>query len=112
MLKQFKSLELIFIDPEKRAVVKNLDQLLHDDFIEYGSSGMVYTKKYLLEKATLNQSSNYSFDHFSIKELSSASVLVTYQLSLDGQRSLRSSIWVHNICNWQLLFHQGTKVPS
>jgi hypothetical protein len=38
-------LETDLLKPEVRASVEELNELMSDDFIEYGSSGFIYDKK-------------------------------------------------------------------
>lgn len=87
-----------------------LNQHLAEDFIEYGSSGTIYTKQDQLgawrEKASIT---SHSVSNFAINPLSVEIILATYETKRnDGRISLRSSIWKLNDAHWQMIFHQGT----
>ncbi len=48
--KTIYDLETSLLKPEIRSSIKDLDSLLADDFMEFGSSGKVYDKKNILER--------------------------------------------------------------
>lgn len=92
-----------------------LENLLHEDFVEFGRSGTIYRRREVLdefkdETGTLDVSSS----HFEFTTLSEEVVLITYRSShvVAGTRdirwSLRSSIWQRAGREWKLRFHQGT----
>jgi hypothetical protein len=94
-----------------------LTLLLADDFVEHGASGQVWTKADvivgLLSEAFVTRRI-YDFD---VRWLSVDIALATYRCgtaSVDGVEffSLRSSIWRKRPDGWQMVFHQGTKIPA
>lgn len=92
---------------------KELDELLADDFIEFGSSGKSYDKKAQLDAVKGTNTSNsiqFSVTDFKIKLLASDVLLTTYKTFRhnDSKYALRSSIWKKNEVKWQMIFHQGT----
>jgi hypothetical protein len=93
-----------------------LDQLLADDFIEFGASGKRYTKQDLLTSLPASRVVSYRSSGFEAKELAPGVVLLTYQTSSQdpasgrATHSLRSSIWQQHGGTWKLVFHQGTPV--
>ena len=87
-----------------------LDKLIADDFLEFGSSGEVYTKQDLLEALPSEDTRKFVVNDFKIKELPKDVALVTYKAIEDGAVSLRSSVWKKVGSKWQMTFHQGTKV--
>ncbi|WP_226528760.1 DUF4440 domain-containing protein [Metabacillus niabensis] len=93
---------------------KELEELLADDFLEFGSSGNSYDKISQLDavrnRTTTNNSIQFTVVDFNIKLLSSAVLLATYRTFRhnDSKLALRSSIWKLNEGKWQMIFHQGT----
>ncbi|MBU7595685.1 DUF4440 domain-containing protein [Metabacillus halosaccharovorans] len=92
---------------------KELDELLAEDFLEFGSSGNSFDKKEQLEAAkseTTTNSIKFKVTDFNIKLLASDIVLATYRTFRhnDSKYALRSSIWKINEGKWKMIFHQGT----
>lgn len=92
---------------------EELDELLADEFLEFGSSGKSYDKKAQLDAVKgINRSNSIqlSVTDFKIKLLASDVLLATYKTFRynDSKYTLRSSIWKDNEVNWQMIFHQGT----
>lgn len=111
---QFYDLETTLLKPEVRSSSEELDKLLADDFMEFGSSGSVYRKPNTLANLTANTDKVvYEVGDFEAKELSENFVLTTFKTKrtindIDVVVSLRSSIWKKTNGNWQIFFHQGT----
>jgi len=114
--------ERIIIDMELKLLDKNirnnkneLEKYISKEFIEYGSSGRIYTYN-----DTINLSSNkeeqiiYEILKMDTKILSDNIVLVLYIIEIkNGNKKIitnRSSIWKKENNNWKIIFHQGTKV--
>jgi len=92
---------------------QELDELLADDFLEFGSSGNSYDKKAIIDSVKRFNTSNsiqLSVTNFKIKLLASDVLLATYKTFRynDSKYALRSSIWKKNEVSWQMIFHQGT----
>ena len=104
------NLELTLLDSSVRKSAQQLDLLLADDFMEIGSSGKFYNKTDVMA-ALLNESSTpySSLKNFKTQEIASNVILATYEIKMNGQNTLRSSIWKKFGNNWLMLFHQGTK---
>jgi hypothetical protein len=89
--------------------------LLADDFVEFGSSGRVYTKKEVIETLAQESVAQYSLTQFRAIPLATCAILATYCVvreSSTGEQpaeSLQSSIWKLIDGRWQLVFHQGTR---
>lgn len=94
-----------------------LDQLITDDFIEFGASGKIFTKANLLayaQEKKFNQST-IAIENFQIISLVNNIVLATYkavktiELARTTISSHRSSIWQFDADQeWRIRFHQGT----
>jgi hypothetical protein len=114
LTQQFYNLETTLLKPEVRSSQEELDKLLADDFMEFGSSGSVYQKSDTLKSLTTNTDKVvYEVSDFEAKELSENFVLTTFKTKrtindTDSVVSLRSSIWKKANGNWQMFFHQGT----
>lgn len=94
-----------------------LNALLADDFVEFGASGQSWTKDEVIA-GLLNEVflTRIIYD-FELRALTTDIFLATYRCgssSVDGVESLslRSSIWSRHLGSWQMVFHQGTKVPA
>ena len=108
MKQNIHQLELSLLSPSVRHSIEQLNQLIADNFIEFGSSGNVYNKNDLLEGLPLEKTKHYTVEDFRTMELSEHVVLVTYKVVINDRYSLRSSIWKLNGDVWQMVFHQGT----
>jgi len=102
-------LERLLLEPATRSDLSKLETLLHDEFIEFGSSGKIYNKRDVLDSLPNETPKKLVIESINTKQLSDSCVLLTYKLISDYKlHSTRSSIWVYNSCQWQLIFHQGT----
>jgi len=113
---QLRRLEESLLDAAVRRDGDRLRQLLAEDFLEFGSSGRVWTRKTIIE--LLVTEINFfppAIEEFQCTFLSEHVALVTYRTvrtdSKSGERlaSLRSSIWTHRDSEWRMRFHQGTR---
>jgi hypothetical protein len=109
------ALEQSLLDPRFRHSPTELEQLLADDFREYGSSGSTYSKRDVITRLQYESPQLMSLADFHLLHLASDVVLATYRVARQAppvagpSHSLRSSIWKLNLDKWQLLFHQGTQ---
>jgi hypothetical protein len=99
------------LQPEIRSSPKKLDKLLSDEFIEFGSSGHIWCKSDCIGEEGIREV-KLAISNFKIRQLSENVVLTTYQTfnKESLELTLRSSIWIFKNKNWQMSFHQGTKV--
>lgn len=108
-----KLLEKRLLQPEIRHSTEDVSEMLSDDFIEFGSSGHIYSKKQSIEGLQNEDSVRISISDFKATILSPDVVLVTYKAvkhepNRQESRSIRSSIWRFIDDRWQIVFHQGT----
>ena len=109
-------LETSLLKPEVRSSARELDMLLADDFVEFGSSGEIYDKKAILERLpedTRISPAEFVVSGFRVRALGGEVVLATFKtdkiLPDDSHSvSLRASIWRKTNDAWQIVFHQGT----
>jgi len=113
-------LELRLLEPSVRASFADLERLLADDFLEFGSSGAIYDKasmiNALLSPHVADAGHRRAVD-MEIVELATDVVLLRYRsvyANPEGhvvRQALRSSIWRLADGRWQMAFHQGTLIP-
>ncbi len=108
-----EGLEKILQSESIRKSSTQLDELLADDFIEFGSSGNTYSKKSIISTLSEEQGIEYIMWDFDLRILSDIIVHVTYKSKTqeNGREtfsSLRSSLWRYEEGRWRMFFHQGT----
>ncbi len=106
-------LEISLLTDDVRKDVSHLNKLIHDDFTEFGSSGIVYNKKDILDTLPKEGSNNFidsEVINFDISCESNDFVAVKYILIRGQNKSLRSSIWQKFDGSWMMIFHQGTNI--
>ena|SRR5579863_2662329 len=111
---ELERLELLLLDPEIRRDRALVDSLLTADFVEFGSSGRVWTRETTLDLLATEAYTRPQAKDFAFRLLSAGVVLVTYRTERTdsaGQQSavLRSSIWTRESGSWKICFHQGTR---
>ncbi len=117
LVDHLKHLEEALLTSTVRNDAAQLNALLADDFREYGSSGRIYTRAEIIQALHAEAPVERSLTGFELALLTEAVALVTYRVvrrvpHAFPAESLRSSIWVFRDHRWQMLFHQGTKIPS
>lgn len=108
-------LELRLMDPAFRKDRSEVSALLAEDFREFGSSGRVWSREAILDElATETAYAAPVVEDFALRILAPAIALVTYRTVRPdcAVTSLRSSLWIDRTQGWQVLFHQGTKIPA
>jgi hypothetical protein len=99
-----------------RSSVEELNNLIADDFLEFGTSGNKYNKQDTLKSLpTEDGKFKYSMSDFSVKQISDNIIQAIYKTDRtenDANKvtSLRSSLWRNENGQWRMFFHQGTKV--
>ena len=110
------------LDPAVRSDRKRVAELLADDFVEFGSSGRIWTRDEILDLLAGETAAPIDMMDFACVPLAEDVALVTYRASgtdaTTGTQisSLRSSIWTRQEGTgkpggWRLRFHQGTRTP-
>jgi hypothetical protein len=112
LAEELEELERQLLAPNTRADKGMIEKLLADDFIEFGSSGNVYSRDEVISMLLAEKPTDRSAFNFVAKSLSADTVLLTYQSIRAGRhRALRSSIWRNQSGQWRMMFHQGTPQP-
>ena len=114
MLELLLKLEMSLWIEETRNNIEFLDKVLHKDFKEFGKSGKVFNKEDILKDTKCVINAIFPFEELDVKSLSEETYLITYVASRKDNNKIiktnRSSIWIGDSENIQLIFHQGTLV--
>ena len=109
---EIRGLEEAFLEAEVRADASQLEPLIADEFVEFGSSGRVWDKASVLKALPAESGLAFSLSGFVANELGPDRVHTTFRMAVrdsgSERHSLRSSIWILRSGRWQMLFHQGT----
>jgi len=108
--RHLRELEESLLLPDVRKSQRLID-LLADDFVEFGSSGRIYTKADLAEALQAEPPVTQATADFRVSLLSPGVALLTYRicrLSVPPINTLRSSIWRLHDGHWRMVFHQAT----
>jgi hypothetical protein len=111
---ELRRLELLLMDPGVRRDRERVGRLLAPGFVEFGSSGRVWTREVMLELLATGTFTTPQVEDFAFRLLGQDVVLVTYRTvctDAAGRQTatLRSSIWIRGSDRWQVCFHQGTQ---
>ncbi len=113
-----KHLEETLLSPAVRKDHAQLSSLLARDFREIGSSGRTFSRSEILEELPAESPlPTIILYDFQCSMLSDTLALVTYRTARTTTPeakpivALRSSLWTLRDDRWQILFHQGTRVP-
>ncbi len=111
------ALEQELLSPQARRSREQMDRLLAQEFVEFGSSGRIYDKQSIMHTLTQSESmEDFQIEDFIMVTESDDTALVSYSCiarSADGdvtRISNRSSLWKLIDGRWQMAFHQGTSV--
>lgn len=116
---QLRKLEESLLDTSVRRDRKKLRSMLAETFVEFGSSGRMWTRSTIIEM--LSRETAFippAIEDFKCAPLSEDVALVTYRTvrtdpdSGEVLASLRSSIWTNEAGAWRMRFHQGTRTAA
>ena len=115
LLQHLVELETALHEPEVRANVARLEELLHESFLELGRSGRTYDRAEILKSLPIEkQAGTVRSQDFSLQRISDGVALLTYKSARLDERgalsrhTLRSSLWQQTPEAWKMRFHQGT----
>lgn len=112
------TLEQTMHQPSVRIDSHRLDLLLHDDFVEIGRSGQVFTKQSIINALSSEETVTVWSQDYQCQMISETHVLLTYRsarVAADDtlyRHSWRSSLWECVEGKWQMRFHQGTPTEA
>jgi len=101
-------LEERLASPGVRTSVDTLESIVSEQFVEFGSSGHIYTKRDVIRQMLAAPNITVTFTDFRVLAVSSDVALATYRTP----NSLRSSVWRREGEFWRIVFHQGTTVTG
>jgi len=115
-----RHLEEQLLRPDVRRSADQVDALLANEFVEFGSSGRIYDKRQIIESLQQEAADGPSavLKDFCARELAPEVTLVTYRTVRTAAdhsieiSTLRSSIWKWDGDRWRMVFHQGTPSES
>lgn len=105
------ALERQLLEAPTRHDAARVAALLSDAFVEFGSSGRVWTKPAILEALQAEPPTDRRLLDFQATPLGPDVALVTYRVEraeTPPVATLRSSLWVREDGQWRMRFHQGT----
>jgi hypothetical protein len=108
--KHIFDLENALLTEEVRKSEDKLNQLISDDFVEFGSSGKIYKKSDILKFLPQEEFKKITITDFEIISSGKDEISVCYKSNSEDNITLRSSIWKKEEGNWKIIFHQGTKI--
>ena len=112
--RHLRELEESLLQPDVRKS-KELVALLSDDFVEFGSSGRIYTKQDLVAVLQAETPSVQTTSNFKVALLGPQVALLTYVIRREAASpgySLRSSVWQLRAEQWQMVCHQATPTAA
>lgn len=110
LLGTLQGLEESLLVPHVRKSAQ-LTELLAEDFIEFGSSGRVYTRADLVDVLQEEQPVTQTTSDFRVLLLAPNVALLTYRIHRHTDppvHTLRCSAWRMSDGRWQMVFHQAT----
>lgn len=114
LLNHLKELEFNLLLNETRNSPDKLDKLIADEFLEFGSSGIIWSKQSIINLLKESPPIKITASDFKLKRLADDVALLTYKSHRDKTNKysevdvLRSSIWKFFGDDWKIIFHQGT----
>jgi hypothetical protein len=123
LMAALRALEVELHRTSTRADRARMNALLHEDFVEFGRSGTLWTRAATLDEfggpdAVVDGPTIHAQD-FELRTLTDHLALLTYRsahVDTQGRRhrwTLRSSLWQCTPAGtWQLRFHQGTPTDA
>ena len=101
-------LELRLQNSTTRGNAKALDEVLSDDFREFGASGRIWTRAEVLAELAADPVAPIKSEGFDCRFLCPGLALLTYVSSSPRGKALRCSLWRIENGAWRIVFHQGT----
>jgi hypothetical protein len=107
--------ELALLDPAVRRDRGRVEALLAEEFLEFGSSGRLWTREQVLELLASQDFEPVTMEDFRCDRIAEDVALATYRTVRTDPQSgekaavLRSSLWMQERGVWRVRFHQGTR---
>lgn len=112
-----RELEASLLTNAVRKDAARVQELLAEEFCEFGSSGAVYSKAEMLALLRDEKEIQIAMKEFVCRVVGEGVALVTYRSEREMEdgaviAALRSSLWALRDGRWQMVFHQGTRVKA
>lgn len=110
---KFQRLEESLWLPKTRFDQSYMNEILADNFIEFGRSGRIYTREEILSAPHQEINISLPLKNMVINRVTDELVLITYRSEVYYdvlEAANRSSLWILSDDRWRLRFHQGTPV--
>lgn len=108
-----KAAEVALLTSAIRRDPDRLLDLLHEDFVEIGRSGRLWTRDEIVASLSAEDDRpDPDTDEWAFADLADGLVLLTYRIRRESGESRHSSIWDLRSGDPKLRFHQGTVVPG
>jgi len=110
--------EQALLDPALRRDRARVSELLTEDFLEFGSSGRIWTREQILELLETEDYKPPAMEDFKCALVADGVALVTYRtvrtdaVTSEKATTLRSSLWTKESGTWRVRFHQGTRTSE
>lgn len=109
--------EPIFHRPAFARSRSDFEQLMADDYWEFGASGERYDREFILKRLDEvvpadADAAGWKTSDFGCRRLGPSVYLLTYTLDQAGRITRRSTVWQATPTGWKILFHQGTVVRA
>lgn len=89
-----------------------LDNIVHNNFIKCGKSGMLFDKKVTVDfLLSCDDNRNITIYNFECKNIDKNTWLAHYVTKSDDKLYYRTSIWIMDN-NFKLLYHQATELNT
>ncbi len=114
ILAELRAKEELLLTPALRQDRAAVENLLTEDFMEFGSSGRVWTRDQILDLLATEAYTPPHAENFACALLDENVALLTYRTIRDNPETgssvttLRTSIWTKKSGEWRVRFHQGT----
>ncbi len=114
---EIRALEERLANPGPTADRYELSTIFAPEFREFGSGGRVFDSETVLEAIGRGGVAELHLEGFRVERIATNVILATYiarTAAGPGWRppSLRSSLWCRRESRWQIVFHQGTRLPG
>lgn len=107
---QVIALERSLLTDEVRSDRAAVAALLHPDWQEIGTSGVLLEREETLDRIGPLES-EVTLDVLSVTRVGPDTILLVWRALSDDDSRLRSSLWQRTGGQWRQLFHQGTREP-
>jgi hypothetical protein len=116
LAEELRPLEESLLSQVVRRDAARVSHLLADEFREFGASGRIFSKAEIIELLQFEPPQALTMREYTCKSITEDLALVTYRTirAAEGHapvEAIRSSLWIMRHGRWQMLFHQGTRVP-